>query len=60
MLASEKVDRQLQTDKSQSTSGTACSIPDIGTSNLTVSNVTTISMTAAPATGQKQPVSANF
>ena len=41
-------------DKSQSTYGTACSIPDIGTSNLTVSNVATISMTAAPATGQKQ------
>lgn len=28
----------------------ACSRPDIGTSNLTVSNVATISMTAVPAT----------
>ena len=40
----------VETDKSQSTFGTACSKPDIGTSNLTGSNVATISMTAAPAT----------
>lgn len=31
--------RPLETDKSQSTYGTACSIPDIETSNLTVSNM---------------------
>lgn len=45
--------RPLQTDKSQSTYGTACSILDIGTSNLTVSNGATISLTAAPASAMK-------
>jgi hypothetical protein len=44
----------LETDKSQSTSGTACSIPAIGTGNLSVNYVATISMTAVPATDQKR------
>lgn len=48
-------ERLKKTDKSQSTYGTACSIPDIG-SNLTGNNVATISMTAAPASGQKLTV----
>lgn len=55
-------DRLDQTDKSHSISGTVCSIHDIGSSNLTVSNVALISMTAAPATGQDltlQPSSRN-
>jgi hypothetical protein len=51
---------QEETDKSQSTFGTACSRPDIGTSNLTVSNVATISMTAAPSTGQERTVASSF
>jgi hypothetical protein len=44
----------FQTYKSQATSGIVCSRPDIGTSNLTVSNVATISMTSAPATDQQR------
>jgi hypothetical protein len=39
-------------DRSQSASGTACSIPDIGTSDLIVSNVATNSMSATPTTDQ--------
>ena len=49
-------DLSIETDKSQSTSGTACSIPDIGTSNLNVINVAPNSMIATPAPDQKQPV----
>jgi hypothetical protein len=55
-LLRRKMAGSTRPDRSQSASGNACFIPDIGTSDLTVSNVATISMTAAPATDQNRTV----
>ena len=56
MSASEKVDRRPQTDCRHRAIQNARSIPDVNISNLTVSNVASISMFAAPVPGQDPTV----
>ena len=54
MLVKLNLASRLKRQKSQSTSGISCSIPDIETSSLTVSNLATISMTATSDVDHKQ------